>query len=305
MYDLTGCSILDLGCGAGHDVYIASQLVGSTGRVVGIDMTREQLDVAKEQQSYHVKKFGYDNVEFYHGYLESLSDIPELKSNSFDVIISNCVINLCTDKLAVLQACQELLKPGGEMYFSDVYANQRVPKILQDDPILWGECLSGALYWNDFINMAKQVGFVDPRLVEDAPITIQNDSVKNMIQQYGYGSLEFYSATYRLFNMKNELESSCEEYGQAVKYKGTIPRAPSIWKLDKTHVFETNKIIPVCGNSWTMLKQNKQLEPHFDFLGDFSHHYGIFEGCGTNMPFDKSSSMSSSLGSSKGGGGCC
>lgn len=64
-----------------------------------------------------------------------------------DVIISNCVINLCTDKEAVLKECLNLLKPGGELYFSDVYANRRVPKSLQEDEVLWGECLSGALYW--------------------------------------------------------------------------------------------------------------------------------------------------------------
>ena len=142
-YDLTGATILDLGCGAGRDVYIASQLVGPTGHVTGIDMTDEQLATAREYQSYHADKFGYDNTDFQKGYLESLADIDSLKKGSFDVIISNCVINLCTDKKAVLKACYDLLKDGGEMYFSDVYANRRVPESLQKNPLLWGECLSG------------------------------------------------------------------------------------------------------------------------------------------------------------------
>lgn len=302
-YDMTGCAVIDLGCGAGRDVYIASQLVGATGRVVGVDMTTEQLDAAKAQKSWHADKFGFDNTEFHLGYLESLSDIKSLEKGSFDVIISNCVINLCTDKPAVLKACYDLLKPGGEMYFSDVYANQRVPTGLQKDSTLWGECLSGALYWNDFQNMAKRAGFLDPRLVEDAPITIQNAAVRDTITRAGMGSLEFYSATYRLFKI-DELEPACEDYGQAVIYKGTIPRAESKFKLDKGHVFEVGKVHPVCGNTWFMLEKNPQLSSHFEFIGDFSRHYGIFPGCGgsSGLPYDKSSSASSEGGK---GGGCC
>jgi arsenite methyltransferase len=117
-YDLSGCSVLDLGCGAGRDVYIASQLTGPSGTVTGVDMTEEQLDTAKEFQQYHADQFGYLNTEFVTGYLESLDQLDSLKAGSFDVIISNCVINLCTDKPGVLKACYDLLKPGGEMYFS-------------------------------------------------------------------------------------------------------------------------------------------------------------------------------------------
>uniref|UniRef100_A0A7S3DU83 Arsenite methyltransferase n=1 Tax=Entomoneis paludosa TaxID=265537 RepID=A0A7S3DU83_9STRA len=301
-YDMEGCSVLDLGCGAGRDVYIASQLVGPKGRVVGIDMTTEQLDAAREQKSFHAEKFGFDNTEFHQGYLESLDDIEALEKGSFDVIISNCVINLCTDKPAVLKACYDLLKPGGEMYFSDVYANRRVPQVLQDDPLLWGECLSGALYWNDFENMAIQAGFSDPRLVEDAPITIENSDVRDMVSREGHGAMEFYSATYRLFKM-DDLEPACEDYGQAVIYKGTIPRAASGWTLDKGHTFETGKIHPVCGNTWYML-HNAQVKDHFEFVGDFSRHYGIFEGCGSSLPYSKASE--SGVAPTKGeGGGCC
>ena len=298
-YDLTGKSVLDLGCGAGRDVYIASQLVGKDGRVVGVDMTTEQLDAAREQQEFHAEKFGFANTEFHQGYLESLDEIDALEKGSFDVIISNCVINLCTDKPAVLKACYELLKPGGEMYFSDVYANRRVPKTLQENPLLWGECLSGALYWNDFQNMAKRAGFPDPRLVEDAPITIQNPQVQAMVDSEGHQSLEFYSATYRLFKM-DHLEPACEDYGQAVIYKGTIPRAESGWLLDKGHYFETGKIHPVCGNTWYMCENQKE---HFEFIGDFARHYGIFEGCGSSMPYSKQATSSGK--GSDGGGSCC
>ena len=301
-YDLTGCRILDLGCGAGRDVYMAAQLVGKDGEVVGVDMTKQQLDTAREYQPYHAEQFGFSNTKFVQGYLEKLGELDDLEPNSFDVIISNCVINLCTDKPAVLKACYDLLKPGGELYFSDVYASRRVPQSLQQDKVLWGECLSGALYWNDFENIARRAGFADPRLVEDAPITVQNKKVKEGIDRAGHAGLEFYSATYRLLKI-DSLEPACEDYGQAVAYKGSIPDAPSNWMLDKHHVFETGKIERVCGNSYSMLKDNPRAAEHFDFYGTWDNHYGIFEGCGSGLPYDKVAS-SGGKGSAS-GGGCC
>jgi len=297
-YPLEGAKILDLGCGAGRDVYIASQLVGPTGTVVGVDMTDEQLAVATKHQEYHAEKFGFDNVEFKKGYLEQLGDL-NLEAGSFDVIISNCVINLCTDKDAVLKECLNLLKPGGELYFSDVYANRRVPQTLQDNEVLWGECLSGALYWNDFENMARKVGFSDPRLVEDAPITVENAAVEQLISESGNNALEFYSATYRLWKL--DLEPYCEDYGQAVIYKGTMNRYPSGWLLDKHHYFEAGKIHPVCGNTYKMCHDTR-VQEHFDFIGTWDNHYGIFEGCGSSIPYDSPDAAS---GKGAATGGCC
>mmetsp|Transcript_35443 Transcript_35443/g.85510 ORF Transcript_35443/g.85510 Transcript_35443/m.85510 type:complete len:423 (+) Transcript_35443:44-1312(+) len=302
--EVEGMTILDLGCGAGRDVYIASQLVGEKGRVIGVDMTKEQLDVAKETREYHADKFGYDNVEFHLGLIEKLDDIPSLTDGSVDVIISNCVINLCPDKEAVLRSCHRLLKPGGELYFSDVYASRRVPQELKEDEVLWGECLSGALYWNDFQNLGKKCGFRDPRLVEDAPITIENGAVQRKMDEMGHSNLEFYSATYRLFQL-DCLEPHCEDYGQAVIYKGTIPRFESGWALDDHHYMEKGKIFPVCGNTFNMLKETR-FEKHFDFIGDWSTHYGIFDGCGTSMPFKSSAANGGvSTKGGGGGGGCC
>lgn len=85
------------------------------------------------------------NVAFQKGYIENLEDLP-LDPESFDVIVSNCLVNLATDKQAVLRGAYDLLKPGGEMYFSDVYADRRVPEAMARDEVLYGECLSGALY---------------------------------------------------------------------------------------------------------------------------------------------------------------
>ena len=300
-YSLQGKTILDLGCGAGRDVYIASQLAGPEGRVVGVDMTDEQLETAMGTQEYHAKKFGFANVEFYKGYLETLDEIEALQPGTFDVIISNCVINLCQDKKAVLQHCLTLLKPGGELYFSDVYANRRIPQSLRTNKILWGECLSGALYWNDFQNLARSVGFKDPRLVEDSPITINSEAVQKLFDESGHQGLEFFSATYRLWNMP-DLEPHCEDYGHAVIYKGNIFRYPSGWLLDKHHYFETGRIKTVCGNTYNMLKEST-LEAHFEFIGNFDRHFGIFDGCGTSIPFDQSAEGDGKKGSTK--GSCC
>jgi len=84
------------------------------------------------------------------------------------------VINLATDKEKVLKDVYNLLKPGGEMYFSDVYSDRRIKKELQDDKVIWGECLGGALYWKDFTRLSHKAGFTDPRAVENKPISVSN-----------------------------------------------------------------------------------------------------------------------------------
>lgn len=276
---LEGCRVLDLGCGSGRDVYALAQLVGPDGLVVGVDMTDEQLAVAKEHQSYHVEAFGYDNVKFMQGYIEQL-DALGLEPNSFDVIVSNCVVNLSPDKLAVLQGVSRLLKPGGEFFFSDVYADRRVPESVKNDPILYGECLGGALYWNDFLRLSKEAGFIDPRLVTDRPLEITDPELASRV-----GNLQFFSATYRLFNIQ-QLEDACEDHGQAVTYKGTVPEWAHQFDLDGHHAIETGRVFPVCGNTYRMLNESR-FAPHFEFSGDFSRHYGLFPGCGSEMPFNQ------------------
>ena len=290
---LEGARVLDLGSGSGQDVYILSRLVGEMGSVVGVDFTPEQLAVAREHRNWHAERYGYarSNVEFIEGDIEALSALG-LEEASFDVIVSNCVINLCADKPVVFAAARRLLKPGGEFYFSDVYADRRLADDLRHDPVARGECLGGALYWNDFLNIAKRAGFPDPRLVTDRALGINNSALKQNL-----APAAFYSATYRLFAIDG-LEPACEDYGQAVVYRGGIEGAEKVFDLDGHHRIEQGRIFPVCGNTYRMLSESR-FAPWFDFIGDWSTHYGIFPGCGTNAPFGQTSAEAATSGA------CC
>lgn len=187
-----------------------------------------------------------------------------------------------------------LLKPGGEFYFSDIYADRRVPASLSNDPILYSECLGGALYWNDFLGLAKAAGFTDPLLVEDRPIALTDPAIEKKV-----GAIRFYSATYRLFKLEG-LESHCEDYGQAVIYRGGVPHNEQLFRLDKHHLIEKGRIFPVCGNTYRTLKESR-FAPYFEFLGNTDTHFGIFDGCGTFMPFSAEPSSGQRLGE----GSCC
>lgn len=279
---IEGARILDLGSGSGQDCYVLAQLVGPTGQVVGVDGTPEQLDVARAHATWHRDRFGYDrsNVQFIEGDLARLGDL-DLEPASFDVIVSNCVINLVEDKASVFAAARALLKPGGELYFSDVYADRRVPDALRGDPVLHGECLGGALYWGDFLRQAKAARFGDPRLVTDRPLTIGDPKVELAV-----APIQFFSATWRLFKLDG-LETACEDYGQAVRYRGGIAGFEKAFVLDKHHTFEVGRIAPVCGNTWRMLQESR-FGWHFEYFGDFGRHLGIFRGCGTDLPFSAS-----------------
>jgi SAM-dependent methyltransferase len=279
---IEGARILDLGSGSGQDAYLLAQLVGEHGEVVGVDTTPAQLAVANAHAEWHRERFGYarSNVRFIEGDIEQLG-LLDLEPGSFDVIVSNCVINLVADKAAVFSAAHRLLKPGGEMYFSDVYSDRRVPAHLLDDPVLHGECLSGALYWGDFLAHAHAAGFADPRLAKDRPLGIGDADIAEKL-----AGIRFFSATYRLFKLEG-LEPECEDYGQAVIYRGGIMGEERAFTLDKHHVIEAGRAFAICGNSWKMLAETR-FAPHFDFVGDFSRHFGVFPGCGGGLPFDLS-----------------
>jgi len=260
--------VLDLGCGTGRDCYLLSKLVGSTGRVIGVDMTPEQLEVAVRHRDWHADRFGFANVEFLHGHIENLSTVG-IADNSIDVVVSNCVINLSPEKPRVLAEIFRVLKPGGELYFSDVFADRRIPVELRQDPVLLGECLGGALYWEDFRRILQELGCPDVRAVKQNAISLDDPEVAAKI-----GMVKFDSVTVRAFKMP--LEDRCEDFGQVAVYLGTIDRHPHSFDLDDHHHFETGRPLRVCGNTADMLAASRYGD-HFQVLGDKSRHFGLFD----------------------------
>lgn len=265
---LPGKTVLDLGCGSGRDCYLLSRLVGPAGRVIGVDMTPEQLEVAVRHREWHAERFGYANVEFLHGHIENLATVG-IADNSIDVVVSNCVINLSPEKPKVLAEIFRVLKPGGELYFSDVFADRRISAELRQDPVLLGECLGGALYWEDFRRIMQNLGCPDVRAVKQNPISLDDPEVFAKI-----GMVKFNSVTVRAFKM--QLEDRCEDFGQVAAYLGTIDRHPHSFDLDDHHHFETGRPLRVCGNTADMLAGSRYGE-HFQILGDKSRHFGLFD----------------------------
>lgn len=199
--------------------------------MIGVDMTEEQLAVARRHQDWHAERFGHANTDFRHGYIEDLAGagIPDA---SVDVVVSNCVVNLSPDKPRVLSEIFRVLKPGGELYFSDIFSDRRLPASLLDDPVLVGECLAGALYTEDFRRALESAGCPDARTVAASPVTISDPDIERKI-----GFAAFTSRTIRAFKLP--LEDRCEDYGQVAVYHGTIAEHPRAFDLDDHHRFHT------------------------------------------------------------------
>lgn len=268
---LEGLTVLDLGCGSGRDAFVASRLAGPMGSIIGVDMTEKQLDVARRNVSSQMARFGYikSNVEFLHGYMEDLA-LLGIKDNSIDVVISNCVLNLSPDKAAVFSEIFRVLKPGGELYFSDIFSGRRVPDELQRDPVLHGECLAGALYREDFRRILRRTGCLDHRETSSRRISIDSPEIEERI-----GMIDFYSVTVRAFKLHG-LEDLCEDYGQIATYRGGIPDWPHHFDLDDHHRFLKDKPMLVCGNTAAMLEDTRYAA-YFDVQGDRSRHFGGFD----------------------------
>ncbi len=287
---LAGCTVLDLGCGTGRDVYIASRLAGPEGFVIGVDITDEQLEIAKKHLGPQMEKFGYSksNVEFRKGFIENLKDIG-IEDNSIDIVMSNCVINLCHDKRKVFSEIFRVLKPGGELLFSDVFAGRRVPADIADDPLLHSECLGGAMYIEDFRRTMRDIGCPDYRVTARHRIKIGNPEI-----EIKAGMVDFYSMTVRAFKL-NSLEDICEDYGQVAVYRGTVPGYPHTFELDDHHRFILGKPMLVCGNTASMLQETRFSE-HFKVTGDRSVHFG---------PFDCAPAHEKLGSTDESGGACC
>lgn len=265
---LDGITVLDLGCGSGRDCYVLGKLVGPRGRVIGLDMTEEQLAVARRHRDFHARAFGWDNTDFRQGYIEDLAGAG-IGDASVDLVVSNCVLNLSPDKPRVFREIFRVLKPGGELYFSDVFADRRIPRELAADPVLLGECLAGAMYVEDFRRLLGDVGCRDARIVSSAPLTLGDAGIQRKI-----GFVNFASRTIRAFKL--DLEDRCEDFGQVAHYQGSMPEHPHRFALDDHHLFETGKPMLVCGNTADMVSRTRYA-PHFRVVGDKARHHGLFD----------------------------
>jgi arsenite methyltransferase len=163
----TGEVVLDLGSGAGVDVFLAANKVGPTGRVIGVDMTEEMVDKANSIARDH----GYHNVEFRLGEIESLP----VEDNSVDAIISNCVINLSPDKSKVFREAYRVLKPGGRLTVSDIVSEGALPDEIKSDSNAWACCIAGALEQQDYLKKIKKAGLKDVQVLSSREFYLEGE----------------------------------------------------------------------------------------------------------------------------------
>jgi radical SAM protein with 4Fe4S-binding SPASM domain len=218
-----GETTLDLGSGAGIDVFIAAKKVGPTGRAIGVDMTAQMLAVARDAQREVANTLGYDVVEFREGFLEQ---IPT-DTKSVDLVTSNCVINLSPDKPRVFAEMWRVLKDHGRIVVADIVADQEVPAHQRKDPRLWGECISGALTEEEFLAALERAGFYG--------LQVLTKSFWKEVEGF-----EFYSVTVRGF--KFEKTAGCVYVGQTATYIGPFKGVSD----EEGHWFPRNVAIEVC-----------------------------------------------------------
>ena len=199
-----GESMVDLGSGGGIDCFIAAKIVGAQGKVIGVDMTENMLANARKNAEEVSKNLGYSNVEFKHGFLES---IP-VDDQSADVVTSNCVINLSTDKEEVFREIHRVLKPGGRFVIADIISDKPVPQDMRNNRDLWGECVSGALTLDEFIGYSKQSDFHG--------FTLQKDYLWKIVE-----GIKFYSYILTAYKPIPVEQSCCPGKVQAI-YAGPL-----------------------------------------------------------------------------------
>jgi ubiquinone/menaquinone biosynthesis C-methylase UbiE/bacterioferritin-associated ferredoxin len=172
-----GDIVLDLGSGAGFDAFLAANKVGDTGRVIGIDMTKEMIQKAEINRV----KGGYSNVEFRLGEIENLP----VDDNSIDVIISNCVINLSTDKESVFKEAFRVLKPGGRLMVSDLVLIKELPEIIKNSVESYVGCLAGAIFKDEYLKLIKSAGFTNVSIMDESYYPVEamaNDATAKVIK---------------------------------------------------------------------------------------------------------------------------
>lgn len=162
-----GDTVVDLGSGAGNDVFVARAIVGDDGKVIGIDMTEAMIEKANKNNA----KLGFNNVEFRLGDIESMP----LENDIADVVVSNCVLNLVPDKIKAFREIYRVLKPGAHFCISDIVVQGEISKELKNSAALYAGCVSGALNQNDYLNIILETGFVNVQIKKSRKIELPED----------------------------------------------------------------------------------------------------------------------------------
>ena len=192
-----GETVLDLGSGAGFDCFLAAKKVGPKGKVIGVDMTPEMLKRAKENAS----KGGYKNVEFREGVIEALP----VENDSVDAVISNCVINLSTNKEQVFKEMYRVLKKGGKFMVSDMTLSKELPEELRESVAAYAGCIAGAITKEEYLAGIKKAGFKDVKIVKEEPFPLdsaEDPSVKEIFDKLGLSKEDLLKAAPSVVSIK-------------------------------------------------------------------------------------------------------
>jgi len=322
-YVRAGDTVLDLGSGGGKICYMAANIVGSEGQVIGVDINDDMLALARKYQQEMADKLGGDRVMFVKGYIQDLAlDVtameqmladdpiknakdysalrdyqvrqrqsnPLIKDNSIDLVISNCVLNLVSDseKTQLVHEIFRVLKPGGRVAISDIVSDELVPDTLKNDPELWSGCVSGAFQEHEFIKVFVDAGFV----------AVSFDKWEAAPWQVVDG-IEFRSVT--LTAVKGEGNEYIDR-GHAVLYKGPYASVHD----EEGHVFPRGERIAVCERTFRMLTQGPYED---DFVGISPatlwepRHWSV--PAGTLRPASQTKGASYQISDTSSAGACC
>jgi len=199
-----GDTVIDLGSGAGNDVFIAREIAGEKGKIIGIDFTDEMISKARENSD----KLGFNNVEFRFGDIEKMP----VTANKADVIVSNCVLNLVPDKEKAFKEIFRVLKPGGHFSVSDIVATGELPDSIKSGAELYAGCVSGAIKKEEYLGIVEKAGFVNIRVPKERIINVPEEIYLQFISKEEYDKFKASGVNLVSINVyadKPEKEQSC------------------------------------------------------------------------------------------------